>query len=50
MDGQMVTTARVRTHVLTAWPPDGIPLVLVHGNASSSAFFTAPGAGRRLEQ
>jgi pimeloyl-ACP methyl ester carboxylesterase len=40
MQAEMVTTARLRTHVLTTGPADGTPLVFVHGNASSSAFFT----------
>ena len=40
MDELMVHTGRLRTHVLAAGPQDGIPLIFVHGNASSSAFFT----------
>jgi pimeloyl-ACP methyl ester carboxylesterase len=34
-----VPTSRLRTHVLTAGPADGLTLVLVHGNVSSARFF-----------
>jgi pimeloyl-ACP methyl ester carboxylesterase len=34
-----VTTSRLRTHVLTAGPAEGLTLVLVHGNVSSARFF-----------
>ncbi|MFC6954861.1 alpha/beta hydrolase [Halorubellus litoreus] len=34
-----VSTGRLDTAVLTAGDPDGTPLVLVHGNVSSSRFF-----------
>ncbi len=36
---QMVQTPRLRMHVLTAGPEDGIPVVFVHGNGSSSTFW-----------
>ncbi len=36
---QFVDTDRLRTHMLTAGPQDGTPLLLIHGNVSSSAFF-----------
>jgi pimeloyl-ACP methyl ester carboxylesterase len=35
----MVQTSRLRTHVLTAGPAQGEPVVLVHGNVSSARFF-----------
>src|SRR5689334_2493543 len=34
-----VETGRLRTHLLEAGPPDGVPVVLVHGNVSSARFF-----------
>lgn len=36
---RFVETNRLRTHILTAGPEDGVPLLLIHGNVSSSAFF-----------
>ncbi|MBX6341276.1 MAG: alpha/beta hydrolase, partial [Thermomicrobiaceae bacterium] len=36
---RLVETARLRTHLLEAGPEDGAPVVLVHGNVSSSAFW-----------
>jgi pimeloyl-ACP methyl ester carboxylesterase len=36
---QVVATSRLRTHMLTAGPEDGVPVLLIHGNASSSRFF-----------
>ncbi len=36
---QYVTTPRLATHYLSAGDPDGVPVLLVHGNVSSSAFF-----------
>lgn len=36
---RFVETDRLRTHILTAGPEDGTPLLLIHGNVSSSAFF-----------
>ncbi|CAN5858145.1 hypothetical protein BH18ACT11_BH18ACT11_09560 [soil metagenome] len=34
---EVVTTLRLRTHVLTSGPEDGIPVLFLHGNASSSS-------------
>ena len=39
VDSQVVATPRLETHVLTSGPEDGIPVLFVHGNASSSRFF-----------
>lgn len=39
VNSEVVNTPRLATHVLTSGPKDGIPLLFVHGNASSSRFF-----------
>src|SRR5919205_2455653 len=39
VDSEVVATSRLETHVLTSGPEDGIPILFVHGNASSSRFF-----------
>lgn len=36
---QTVTTDRIDTHVLTAGPEDGTPVILLHGNVSSARFW-----------
>ncbi|HVD45403.1 MAG TPA: alpha/beta hydrolase [Rubrobacter sp.] len=36
---EVVATTRLGTHVLTSGPEDTIPVLFVHGNASSSRFF-----------
>jgi pimeloyl-ACP methyl ester carboxylesterase len=36
---EVVATPRLATHRLTSGPEDGIPVVFLHGNASSSRFF-----------
>ncbi len=36
---QMVQTRRLRIHVLTAGPEDGVPVLFVHGNGSSATFW-----------
>jgi pimeloyl-ACP methyl ester carboxylesterase len=36
---QMVETARLRTHTLFSGPADGVAVLFVHGNASSSTFW-----------
>ncbi|HET7272475.1 MAG TPA: alpha/beta hydrolase [Rubrobacter sp.] len=36
---ETVATPRLETHILTTGPEDGIPVIFVHGNASSSRFF-----------
>jgi pimeloyl-ACP methyl ester carboxylesterase len=35
----MVPTSRLKTHVLTCGPEDGVPVIFVHGNASSATFW-----------
>jgi pimeloyl-ACP methyl ester carboxylesterase len=35
----VVETDRLRVHVVESGPPDGVPVVLVHGNLSSGRFF-----------
>ncbi len=35
----MVDTPRLRQHILTSGPADGIPVLFIHGNASSAAFW-----------
>ena len=34
---------RIRTHYLESGPPDGEPVVFVHGNLSTGRFFEHPG-------
>ncbi len=36
---QMVQTARLKMHVLTAGPEEGTPVLFIHGNGSSSTFW-----------
>src|SRR5919202_6576189 len=36
---EVVATSRLETHVLTSGPEYGVPVLFVHGNASSSRFF-----------
>lgn len=36
---RMIQTPRLRMHVLTAGPEEGIPVVFIHGNGSSSTFW-----------
>ena len=36
---EVVATPRLETHILTTGQEDGIPVIFVHGNASSSRFF-----------
>lgn len=37
----MIDTARLRTHLITAGPNDGEPIMLVHGNCSAARFWEA---------
>ena len=39
VNSETVATPRLETHVLTGGPEDGVPVLFVHGNASSSRFF-----------
>ena len=39
VNSEVVATPRLETHVLTSGPQDGIPVLFLHGNASSSRFF-----------
>ena len=34
-----VETGRLRMHCLEVGPPDGVPVVLVHGNLSTARFY-----------
>jgi len=36
---KMIDTARIQTHVLFSGPEDGTPVLFIHGNASSSAYW-----------
>jgi pimeloyl-ACP methyl ester carboxylesterase len=45
VESQQIETSRLRTHVLTAGPPDAPLLVLVHGNVSAARFFAETMAG-----
>ena len=35
----MVETSRLKTHILTSGPANGVPIIFVHGNISSSRFW-----------
>lgn len=39
IESRMVVTDRIRTHLLACGPADGIPVVFLHGNLSSAAWF-----------
>src|SRR5215212_6358851 len=39
VSSEVVATPRLDTHILTGGPEDGIPVIFIHGNASSSRFF-----------
>src|SRR5918994_2826502 len=39
VSSEVVATPRLETHVLTSGPEDGLPVLFLHGNASSSRFF-----------
>jgi pimeloyl-ACP methyl ester carboxylesterase len=39
VNSEVIATPRLETHVLGSGPEDGIPVLFVHGNASSSRFF-----------
>lgn len=36
---EVIATSRLETHLLTSGPEDGVPVLLIHGNATSSRFF-----------
>lgn len=49
----VIETPRLRTHILTSGPENGIPVVFIHGNASGSRYFeetmlALPGAYRAI--
>ena len=39
MDKVMVETSRIRTHCFVSGPPDGVPVLLVHGNLTTGRFW-----------
>jgi pimeloyl-ACP methyl ester carboxylesterase len=39
LSAAMIETPRLKTHVITRGPEDGIPVMLVHGNASAARFY-----------
>jgi pimeloyl-ACP methyl ester carboxylesterase len=39
IESHVVQTTRIRTHVLTSGPADGIPVVFIHGNFSAATYF-----------
>lgn len=39
MAGRTIETSRLRTHYAIGGTEDGVPVVFVHGNVSSSVFF-----------
>jgi pimeloyl-ACP methyl ester carboxylesterase len=39
LQSSIVATSRLKTHVITRGPEDGVPIVLVHGNVSAARFF-----------
>ena len=36
---KMIETSRIKTHVLFSGPEDGVPVMFIHGNASSATFW-----------
>lgn len=39
IESRMVDTPRLKVHVLLSGPSDGVPVVFIHGNASSATFW-----------
>jgi pimeloyl-ACP methyl ester carboxylesterase len=39
IDSKIISTTRLQIHILTCGPEDGIPVIFVHGNASSATFW-----------
>lgn len=39
VNSQMVATSRLKMHVLSAGPKDGVPVLFIHGNGSSATFW-----------
>ena len=39
IDSQMIPTRRLNMHILTCGPQAGVPVVFIHGNASSATFW-----------
>lgn len=39
IESQMVDTPRLRQHVRTSGPADGVPVLFIHGNASSATYW-----------
>jgi pimeloyl-ACP methyl ester carboxylesterase len=45
MDKVMVETSRIRTHCFVGGPPDGVPVLLVHGNITTGRFWQGVAEG-----
>ncbi len=39
VEAHSITTSRLRTHYYRSGPPDGIPVVMIHGNLSTGRFY-----------
>ncbi|HEX6289331.1 MAG TPA: alpha/beta hydrolase [Herpetosiphonaceae bacterium] len=39
LEASTVQTARLRTHIITRGPADGVPIIFVHGNLSAARFW-----------
>ena len=45
VEAHSITTSRLRTHYYRSGPPDGIPVVMIHGNLSTGRFYEHLWAG-----
>jgi pimeloyl-ACP methyl ester carboxylesterase len=39
LEGSLVETGRLKTHIITRGPQDGVPVLLIHGNVSAARFW-----------